>query len=657
MQKLMSSLTLGRALVSVERFRNEERGSMALIILFTFLAMIMFGGIAVDVMRFETRRVALQQTLDRAALAAASLEQTRTPEAIAADWFDKAGIGRDLAMVQYTTPTVTSLRTPGQRRVTMSARVRSYNYFMTIFSPNDFLEGPATTEAAEGVDQIEVMLVLDVTGSMGDPLGDGRQKIVGLRAAAEDFVRIVKENDSRNGVSIGMVPYSSQVNIPVALRQQFNVTNISSWDGVANTGVPNANCIEIPTSTYGSTALSQTDPMPMAAVADTMRPNRRSNNTDTTNTAAFVAPTSFPPSTNPLDRICSPNATDPTANILVFPSKNPAPLTTAIRALRHGGYTDISIGMRWGSALLDQAARPIYTAIGDSTVQGRPDNNVSDDTRKIIVLMTDGEHFSHINVRDAYKSGPSPIWRGTDGNFAIRFWSGGSGVNANARPTNCMGWTIPASANREYFLPHMKDTQERDRGTASTAIASEGRGTGTLRTLANTGSYNCDPNSWIAATNGVVQWPQTVADGSDADDERDVVLNSSGQPVMITATRLDWSEVWRYLRVSWVVRQLYNRSGVTGATDFAAVQELISGTYRTESQMNTLLQQNCAAARNAGIEIYGIAFAAPAVGQTQIQGCSSTPRETYYYNATSSAALLAAFREIAADIADLRLTQ
>jgi hypothetical protein len=126
---------------------------------------------------------------------------------------------------------------------------------------------------------------------------------------------------------------------------------------------------------------------------------------------------------------------------------------------------------------------------------------------------------------------------------------------------------------------------------------------------------------------------------------------------MITATRLDWSEVWRYLRVSWVVRQLYNRSGVTGATDFAAVQELISGTYRTESQMNTLLQQNCAAARNAGIEIYGIAFAAPAVGQTQIQGCSSTPRETYYYNATSSAALLAAFREIAADIADLRLTQ
>ncbi|TAG21449.1 MAG: hypothetical protein EAZ40_08960, partial [Rhodobacterales bacterium] len=55
------------------RFRDDEGGSMAIIMIFTFLAMIIFGGIAVDVMRFETRRVAMQQTLDRAALAAAGL--------------------------------------------------------------------------------------------------------------------------------------------------------------------------------------------------------------------------------------------------------------------------------------------------------------------------------------------------------------------------------------------------------------------------------------------------------------------------------------------------------------------------------------------------------------------------------------------------------
>jgi hypothetical protein len=73
--------------------------------------------------------------------------------------------------------------------------------------------------------------------------------------------------------------------------------------------------------------------------------------------------------------------------------------------------------------------------------------------------------------------------------------------------------------------------------------------------------------------------------------------------------------------------------------------------------MNTLLQTNCTAARDAGIEVYGIAFAAPASGQAQILGCSSSPEENYYFNATDNAKLMEAFNAIATDISDLRLTQ
>ena len=132
------------------RFRDDERGAMALIIMFTFLAMIMFGGIAIDVMRFETRRVAMQQTLDRAALAAASLTQTRTPQQVVDDYFAKAKLGEGLFMVDFEAPVVTALTDAGLRRVTASAKVTSTNFFMGIFSPLDTLEGPIDDRGRPG---------------------------------------------------------------------------------------------------------------------------------------------------------------------------------------------------------------------------------------------------------------------------------------------------------------------------------------------------------------------------------------------------------------------------------------------------------------------------------------------------------------------------
>ena len=129
---------------------------------------------------------------------------------------------------------------------------------------------------------------------------------------------------------------------------------------------------------------------------------------------------------------------------------------------------------------------------------------------------------------------------------------------------------------------------------------------------------------------------------------------------MVTATQLDWSEVWRYLRVSWVARQLYMRSGVTGTGTYSTIMNQFRTTYLSSTaNMDSLLQTNCTAARNAGIEVYGIAFgqSMSANGQAQISGCSSDPKENYYFLATDGDKLLAAFKAIATDISELRLTQ
>lgn len=629
------------------RFRDDERGSMALIIIFTFLAMILFGGIAVDVMRFETRRVAMQQTLDRAALAAAGLPEekdstkVRTPEAIANDWFTKAGLGADLTMVDYSAPVVTAVNVPGKREVELSASVRSQNFFMGIFSPRDFLEGPTSTKAAQGVSNIEVMLVLDITGSMGESIGGGKTKLQALKEAAISFVDIVEANDKKNGVSIGVVPYAAQVNVPASLRSQFTVSNLSSWDGIANVGVPNINCMEFPMAGFNTTGVSLTTPIPMAAVAD--------SNSGTTTDGTRVAPQTPTASS----RACSTNAetgttpwVDAQVNQVLLPTKDAQTVKDKVSRLTAQGNTYIAVGMRWGTALMDEDARPIYDNLVVPTepgMLGRPVDNGSASTRKIIILMTDGEHVTNNHIKDAYKSGLSPIWRGADGNFAIRF-TNPTLPPANIRPgfgtdaaTSCSGWQFPDYATREFFVPHLKRNSVRQKvGTDP-----EGVGTGAIVNNA------CDPQAWL---NPALPTPGTGP-------------TWSGSGVV---TRLDWSEVWRYVRVSWVAQQLYVRSGVTGFGNFNTNMDMFRQTYLTSvANMNTLLQRNCLAARTAaasggaGMEIYGIMFddAPSATGIAQINGCASLPKTTYYYEPKSAGDLTAAFNQIATDISDLRLTQ
>jgi hypothetical protein len=623
------------------KFLADETGAMAIFGIMIFCFMLIFCGIAVDLMKAETRRVKLANSSDRIALAAANLFQDRPVQAVVDDWWSVMGV-KDGYGVRYEAPELEITDTAGLRRVTVKSKVRSYNHFMH-FMDIQYLESPTKSEAAQGVSQIEVMMVLDITGSMNSPASSGTAtKIQDLRTYAQEFVDIVKANDRRDGVSIGVVPYAAQVNLPANLRSQFTVSNLSHWLGVPGQGVPNIDCIEVPTSTYAATALSRTATMPMAAVADT-----NSATSSTTNYVALGTATDPVPGT----RICTTTPdngstahNDELVNHVMLPTKDGDAVKTRIARLTANGNTSIAVGMRWGTALIDESARPIYTAIGDSSVQGRPADNPATaetpDTRKIIILMTDGEHVSNNHIFNSFKTGLSPIWRGTDGTFAIRYTNGGPALTGGARPTNCSGWTL--ASDRQYFVPSNKRNAVKAKVNAAEP---EGQGTGTSVTAA------CDPLAWVSATAWTAKpgWKLYQADGKPRKD-------ASGNDMFVNAVQLDWSEVWAAVRVSWVARQLYNRSGVANTSNYDTIMNQFRGTYLTVGNMNTLLQQNCAAAKAAGIEIYGIAFAAPLNGQNQIKGCS-TNVEKYYFDAQNGTQLRSAFNLIATDISDLRLTQ
>lgn len=663
-------LVSARLLQKVKDFRSDERGAIAIFVLLIFVMMLLVGGIAVDVMRSEMRRVTYQQTFDRAVLAASNiaLPPSQTPTTVGQSWYDIAGLGDEFT-VDYTAPTITGEATSSSRKTEMTGKVRSYNHFMHMMDI-PYFEIPVKSAAQQGVSKIEVIMALDITGSMAEASGS-TTKIAALRQAATNFVSILKFNkdaggnytivkDPTNLISIGMVPYSSNVNIPAALRGQFAVSNLSSWDGVANLGVPDTNCFEIPESTYGAMALSQTNAIPMQAVAQTAggAPSvgtitlPGANNTNGNNGGVIALSQNTPlnpaePSRNTNSFTCNhgdnfnTGANEKLSNLVALPSTDITALKTQINQLNPRGTTSIAVGMRWATALIDEAARPIYSNLvgGIPGMSGRPANNSDNETRKIIVLMTDGTHVASKYVLDAYKSGPSPIWRGAaDGRMAIEFNDSGAGLNGGTRPginptgnpaNTCSGWSLANTVvngnivKRNFFVPHLKaNAVNRKNGNQA-----EGAGTGTSVT------GGCDPRAWIAPTNGVPAWT-----GSGA------------------VRRLDWSEVWRYVTVDWVIEQLYMRSNVSGATNYTTVYNTMVGNYLSgEANMNALLNTNCTAAKQAGVEVFGIVLG-DNVTPGPIQNCSS-PGNGYFYWVKNANDLNAAFEQIAVLISELKLTQ
>ena len=105
------------------RFARDEDGSIIVFALILFVLMVMLGGMAVDIMRYEDTRVTLQQTLDRSTLAAASMSQTLDAEDVVADYMSKAGLGDQLDNVIVT-------RSETQSSVMARGKVDLNPYFM-----------------------------------------------------------------------------------------------------------------------------------------------------------------------------------------------------------------------------------------------------------------------------------------------------------------------------------------------------------------------------------------------------------------------------------------------------------------------------------------------------------------------------------------------
>ena len=359
------------------RFGRDESGVLVVFGLIIFVMMLLIGGMAVDLMRFETNRAKLQGTSDRAVLAAASLRQTGNPVAVVEDYFVKAGIDEYLTGVNVTSGI-------NYRAVNADVLAEVPSFFMQMIGI-DSIEAPASSTAEERIIDVEVSLVLDVSGSM-----NSSSRLVNLKVAARDFVDTVFAGDTENKISISLVPYNGQVNLGATVAPRYNLSTTHTFN----------TCADLPTALFNSTALSNTTLLARSDPIDPWSSNYRKPLVNTTNRQNY----------------CS---TD--ARLAVKPfQRNATTLKATINSLVAEGNTSIDLGMKWGMAMLDPGTQPVITSLiaagaVPAYFAGRPYSLTRDDTARIIVLMSDGENTSQFTLHAAYKSGLSNVYRSTSG--------------------------------------------------------------------------------------------------------------------------------------------------------------------------------------------------------------------------------------------------
>ncbi|MFD0979617.1 TadE/TadG family type IV pilus assembly protein [Tropicimonas aquimaris] len=393
-------------------FRRDEDGSLIVFSLYIMICMMLAIGMALDTIRFEYNRALLQSTLDRAVLAAADLDQTLVPKEVVEDYFDKAGLGDHLDSVVVT-------QGINHRSVTANASAEIDTMFMDMVGIKT-LTVPGSGTADETLADIEIVLVLDNSGSMGSN-SDYRLNL--LKPAAEDFIdAVARDADDTDGTTaISIVPFATQVTAGKDLM-----------DTITHTGDHSSSyCVTFDEDDFDSTTMSQTKTYRQTAHFD-------------------PSGTSWTASSN--DLVCS-----------TWNSRTITPWSTdaeylkgRIDDMQANGWTSIELGVKWGAALLDPSMQDALTAladkgIADEELRGQPFSYDRDNTMKVMVVMSDGENTNQYDIKDGYRSGNSPLMYDSSSKDYTYHYPERSGSYDYWHEDRDQWYTYPDGSNAKYM--------------------------------------------------------------------------------------------------------------------------------------------------------------------------------------------------------------
>jgi Flp pilus assembly protein TadG len=319
----MLRLHLARFLV------RDERGSIAITFAICSVVLVLFTGAALDYARMSRSYTMLQNAADAALLSVAhSAKDSSDTDALKQQTYDTMAAmlpdGFDFQITNFTKSGSTlNMSAKGVVPASLTAVV-GYNQF----------EPSATSEVYWGTGKVEVLLVLDNTGSMSS---FGR--MTALKEAAAALLDEL-EGSEEGLVKVGIVPFDVYVRVPTSYKTASWFTTLNwivniFWNG----------CITDRDQPY-----------------------------DIDDTPVTTSSTQYP------GAICSGSSLTTIQPL----TDDFTALNAKINAMSPAGYTNITIGLAWGLSLLSNQ---------EPFTEGEPYG--TENLTKYIVLITDGDNTSN----------------------------------------------------------------------------------------------------------------------------------------------------------------------------------------------------------------------------------------------------------------------
>jgi Flp pilus assembly protein TadG len=398
---------------SLQRFRDDERG--VILILFTLLIvpLMLIVGVAIDFSQTLVVKRQLAAAVDAAALAiGAELDLDADDDVQQAADMQKA---EDYIRAHYP-EAIGRLKTfnvlRNNQSISISATATIDTSFIRIAGYNT-LDVTVSGSVSRKLNKLEVVMVLDNTGSMGSP----PSKMSGLKTAANQLVDMLFGNDEESlHVKIGLVPFANAVNVGVGQRGKnwldegtptaLNAENLQliGGDGFSslfqifdNWRLPWNGCVR---SRLGG--LDLTDAQPSAANTQTLftpyfAPDEtigRANDyilnigEGLLKSLTFYTAAASPGASN----VRGPNFGCPERAVQDLTNVK-STITSALSAMQPLGNTVIPEGIAWGWRVISPGAP--FTSGAPYTDQ---------DTVKAVILLTDGDNEVSPRPNGAYRS-------------------------------------------------------------------------------------------------------------------------------------------------------------------------------------------------------------------------------------------------------------
>ncbi|CTQ33882.1 VWA domain-containing protein [Jannaschia rubra] len=584
-------------------FGRREDGSLTIFGLFIFLMMLIAAGVALDIMRSEVARTELQYAIDRASLSAARLRDRQSLDAAGmAAPRDAQEIVRDYvraAGLDDKSVFVTSRTSGSERLVTINSDARTNSLFMNLLGV-DTLVQPVSSQAREVRTELELSLVLDISGSMGG------SKIAALRDAASDFVgQLLKGREELSTISI--VPYNDRVNAGSTVGHVFDMTREHDL----------SHCAVFENSDFNRLDLPRGSRLQRMGDFD-FRTNYKQGN----------------------DRGLTPrpNCERGEYGAVLAWSNDIVELRSHIRGLGAGGWTAMDQGVKWGTLLLDPSSNDELSEMitssdvpgnhrVDSVFVGRPVPYNTVGTHKVLVMMTDGDNTNQWGLKSWRRSGQSGIRvfreRPGDNDDSTK---GGPLPRRTGSSTSNRFWK-----NDGYCLTRSDAGagEPHDQSYSECRAQFDGDDDGTYRVRYSFWSpekekyYIPHLRTW---------WSQPYG-GSNS-------------------VMLDWTDVHSALPLNYVVNDMLKGVDWDLRSHYFYSWEQTHDQARADDNLSRL----CKKARDAGVVIYTIAFKAPLNGQKAMRDCAGPNNEARYYN-IDDLNIAQAFDDVLASVTRLRLTQ